>query len=99
MQNQWKKNVLNRLIVLALILSSSSALAKNINPNCTYEPINIKKYGNPPFQNPPDIRAQNGRLDTTFNVQFTDPKTTSIAGCPVKLRTYNGQLVGSTLRV
>jgi len=99
MQNQWKKNVLNRLIVLALILSSSSALAKNINPNCTYEPINIKKYGNQPFQNPPDIRAQNGRLDTTFNVQFTDPKTTSIAGCPVKLRTYNGQLVGSTLRV
>ncbi len=99
MHNQWKGNVFNVSVILALILGSSSVLAGNINPGCAYKPIDIDKYGNQPFRNPPDIRAQNGKLDTVFAVQFTEPKTTSIAGCPVKLRTYNGQLVGPTLRV
>lgn len=99
MRNQWKNNIFNGLILSVLILGSSFAWAGTINPNCAYKPIDINKYGGQPFQNPPGIRAQNGRLDTTFNVQFTDPKITRLAGCPVKLRTYNGQLVGPTLRV
>ncbi|MEK7302433.1 MAG: multicopper oxidase domain-containing protein, partial [Pseudomonadota bacterium] len=99
MRNQWRNNIFNGLILSVLILGSSFAWAGTINPNCAYKPIDINKYGGQPFQNPPGISAQNGRLDTTFNVQFTDPKTTSMAGCPVKLRTYNGQLVGPTLRV
>ena len=86
-------------IVLNLGLGASLALAEENNPLCDYKPINIKQYGYAPFQNPPDIPSKNGALNTTLNVQYTDPKTTSIAGCPIKLRTYNGQLVGPTLRV
>jgi FtsP/CotA-like multicopper oxidase with cupredoxin domain len=68
-------------------------------PGCAFQDIDLKKYGYAPFQNPPDIRSKDGVLDTSINVQYTDPNTTSIAGCPVKLRTYNGELVGPTLRV
>lgn len=99
MDSQWKNNGFKGLIILVLMLSSSFVVAGDINPNCDYKPIDINKYGHQPFQNPPDIRAQNGKLNTTLNVQFTDPKTTSIAGCPVKLRTYNGQVISPTLRV
>src|SRR5262249_516049 len=52
-----------------------------------------------PFRNPPELRPVNGRLQTTLAVRYTDPSTTSIAGCPVRLRSFNGQLVGPTLRV
>src|SRR5690606_7840891 len=74
-------------------------MAETIQPHCAYLPIDINQYGKQPFQNPPDIRAQNGSLDTTMTVQYTDAVTTTLGGCPLKLRTYNGQLVGPTLRV
>ena len=90
---------INAFIALSLALGNSLALAEENNPLCDYKPINIKQYGYAPFQNPPDIPSKNGVLNTTLTVQFTDPKTTSVAGCPVKLRTYNGQLVSPTLRV
>jgi hypothetical protein len=67
-------------------------------PGCAFQDIDLKKYGYAPFQNPPDIRSKDGVLDTSINVQYTDPNTTSIAGCPVKLRTYNGELVLSFIK-
>src|SRR5205814_9193548 len=40
----------------------------------------------------------NGVLSTQLAVRYTDPGAISIGGCGVRLRTYNGQLVGPTLR-
>lgn len=91
------------IIAFGLSLCASTVMAgaksNSIIPACAYRNIDIQKYGYAPFQNPPDIRSKEGMLDTSFTVQYTDPATTSIAGCPVTLRTYNGQLVGPTLRV
>lgn len=66
---------------------------------CAYAPIDANRYGNQPFRNPPEIRSASGRLDTRLRVQYTDPATTSLGGCPLTLRSYNGALVGPTLRV
>ena len=67
--------------------------------SCQYDTISARKYGMQPFRNPPEIRARNGRIDTTLTVQYTDPRTTSLGGCPLTMRSYNGGLVGPTLRV
>lgn len=66
---------------------------------CAFTTIDVDLYGKQPFRNPPEVRASGGRLETTLAVQYTDPDRTSIAGCPVRLRSYNGGLVGPTLRV
>lgn len=99
MQILSKKHLQNLLIVCTLLFGSSFASAEKSHSHCAYEPIDIEKYGKQPFQNPPELRAQNGRLETTLTAQYTDPKTTSIGGCGVKLRTYDGKLMGPTLRV
>jgi FtsP/CotA-like multicopper oxidase with cupredoxin domain len=51
------------------------------------------------FQNPPEIVSDKGVLNANLAVKYTDPSTTSLGGCPLTLRTYNGQLVGPTLRI
>src|SRR5262249_311046 len=66
---------------------------------CAFQEIDPAKWGNQPLHNPPVEQAVHGRLQTTLTVQYTDPRTTSLGGCPVTLRTYNGALVGPTLRV
>ncbi|BAZ33445.1 multicopper oxidase, types 2 and 3 [Cylindrospermum sp. NIES-4074] len=49
------------------------------------------------FKNPPEIKSnEEGVLETSLEVKYG---YNSIAGCPVYLRSYNGQLVGPTLRV
>lgn len=85
------------LAPLFLVICTQSACAEQ--PGCEYKDIDPAVYGNQPFKNPPLLSSQNGSLKTTLNVQYTDPKTTSLGGCPLTLRTYNGQLVGPTLRV
>lgn len=99
MQKRWMQNAFHFFVATAGLLGSSAIMAETIQPHCAYLPIDINQYGKQPFQNPPDIRAQNGSLDTTMTVQYTDAATTTLGGCPLKLRTYNGQLVGPTLRV
>jgi FtsP/CotA-like multicopper oxidase with cupredoxin domain len=74
------------------------AAAAPANP-CAFRAIDVRRYGLQPFRNPPELRPSAGRLAPVLAVRYTDPRTTSIAGCPVTLRTYNGQLVGPTLRV
>lgn len=98
MQILWKRNILS-LSVCTLIFGSSLAWAGKNHSDCAYKPIDVEKYGKQPFRNPPDLHAQNGRLEAGLTVQYTDPKTTQIGGCGVKLRTYDGKLVGPTLRV
>ena len=71
---------------------------RSVRPGCEYKDIDAAKFGEKPLQSPPEIRSANGVLKTDLHVRYTDPSTTSIAGCPVHLRTYDGQLVGPTLR-
>ncbi|HET9229278.1 MAG TPA: multicopper oxidase domain-containing protein, partial [Thermoanaerobaculia bacterium] len=89
-------------VTVALALGAGG-LAAQIPPPpsvpCPFQEIDIDKYGRQPFQNPPDESARGGHLKTTVTVRLTDPKRTTLGGCPVSLRTYNGQLVGPTLRL
>jgi len=90
------------LCLAPLALGQTAPISEKPTPPpypCPFVPIDASKYGNQPFQNPPDISSVNGALTTTLNVQMTDPKTTTLGGCNVRLRSYNGQLVGPTLRV
>ena len=68
------------------------------NPGCEYQAIDINNssYAGQPFANPQTIKAENGELQTTLTVAYSDRQ---IADCQVHLRSYNGQLVGPTLRV
>lgn len=87
------------LLCAALLATPAAAQHTPSNPGCAYEPIDVEKYGKKPFQNPPEIRSANGRLETDLVVQYTDPRTTSLGGCPLTIRSYNGALVGPTFRV
>ena len=85
--------------VLALALTTTGCATATAAGPCPFQEIDIAKYGRRPFENPPDERAQGGRLKTTLIVRYTDAATTSLGGCPLTLRSYNGQLVGPTLRL
>ena len=65
-------------------------------PGCEYRDINVDPKDAPEFQNAPVIRDQGGTLNATLTLGYS---YTTIAGCAVHLRTYNGALVGPTLRV
>jgi FtsP/CotA-like multicopper oxidase with cupredoxin domain len=84
------------LNLLALCYADPAAADK---PGCEYKDIDVTRYGEKPFQNPPDIVSRNGVLATDLVAQYTDPNTLSVAGCPLHLRTYGGKLVGPTLRL
>jgi FtsP/CotA-like multicopper oxidase with cupredoxin domain len=60
--------------------------------------VDIETWGHKPFQNPPEVAPTDRNKPYVLNVEYTDPSKTAIDGCPVKLRSYNGQLVGPTLR-
>ncbi|MEQ8603844.1 MAG: multicopper oxidase domain-containing protein [Marivibrio sp.] len=66
-------------------------------PGCAYAPIDLSTYAGKPFAAPSEIVAsRNGVLEADLRVAY-DHYT--IADCAVRLRTYNGALVGPTLRV
>jgi FtsP/CotA-like multicopper oxidase with cupredoxin domain len=48
------------------------------------------------FQNPPVVRPTTPQTAYTLVVKYTKDK--ELAGCPVTLRSYNGELVGATIR-
>jgi FtsP/CotA-like multicopper oxidase with cupredoxin domain len=86
--------------VLAQVASpSSTAYATPAIPNPCAVPVNVDQYGMKPFRNPPAISSVDHVLTATLEIRYTDPRTTSIGQCPLKLRSYNGALVGPTLRV
>lgn len=66
---------------------------------CAFQEIDPAVYGHEELRNPPEITSNGRVLDTDLSVRYTKKSETSIAGCPVKLRTYNGELVGPTLRL
>lgn len=64
-------------------------------PGCEAQDVDLSKYGGDAFQNAEVIDSADGTLDTTLEVTYGDNQ---IAACPVHLRSYNGKLVGPTLR-
>ena len=68
------------------------------NP-CAYKPIDLSAYAGQDFKNPPVLSSSNGVLKMDLDVKYTDPATTSLGGCPLKLRSFNGTLGGPTIRL
>ncbi|HEX2296130.1 MAG TPA: multicopper oxidase family protein [Actinomycetota bacterium] len=66
---------------------------------CAFQEIDPAVYGHEELVNPPEISAEGKVLRTKLRVAYTKRSKTEIAGCPVKLRTYNRKLVGPTLRL
>jgi len=115
MRDVLKHGVVGTLVALATIGSANAkqsatpavhhakavkATAPGIANPCAYQGIDIDKYGLKPFQDAPVIHSGDDHvLRAELDVRYTDPSTATIAGCPVKLRTYNGVLVGPTLRI
>jgi FtsP/CotA-like multicopper oxidase with cupredoxin domain len=81
-----------------MLAATFATPASASHPGCEYKDIDVSQYGELPFQNPPEVVSHYGVLDTTLVTSYTDPNTIKIGGCGVKLRTYNGALVGPTLR-
>ena len=88
-------------LFIALIAMPAQATEYNTPPDpaCVYKDTDLTIFGGEPYKAPPVIESVNGKLETKLNVVFTNPKKTQIAGCGVTLRSYNGKLVGPTLRV
>jgi hypothetical protein len=92
--------------LLAYMLTDTAALAQNITApgeGCT--PVDMTKpadmaalingVGLQEFQNAPFVRpvSEAARLDLVV-----DYKTLTVAGCTARPRTYNGAIVGPTIR-
>lgn len=72
-----------------------AALSREAPGPCDYKPIDLDKPGvaGLPFQNPGVFQSN------TLEVKYTDKNTKTLGGCGVKLRSFNGELVGPTIRV
>ena len=55
----------------------------------------VKRFGGSDFQNPHDVNPINPSSMYTLTVKYAD---NVVIGCPVHLRSYNGNLVGDTIR-
>jgi len=91
------------LLALAAGLCSMPTHAETYDvppdPACVYQDTDLKTYGGQAYVAPQEFKSNNGQLNVNLDVAFTDPAKTKIAGCGVTLRSYNGKLVGPTLRV
>ncbi|NER35533.1 MAG: multicopper oxidase domain-containing protein [Oscillatoria sp. SIO1A7] len=84
----------NANAAVSLATSFDAEAAEN---NGCEEAIDINAdYAQKPFQNPEEWVSSDGLLKETLKVQYGEKK---IGNCNVNLRSYNGELVGPTLRV
>jgi FtsP/CotA-like multicopper oxidase with cupredoxin domain/peroxiredoxin len=72
-----------------------NAERKNVSPDSNAAPRALPRHGSSSLQ-PPTLRSANGRLDVTLEVRY---ETVRIGNHDVRLRTYNGRLIGPILRV
>ncbi len=79
--------------------AGASNMGNSKSPACDFKPIDLDKYGKKDLAPLEEIRSENGRLELHLAVTYTDPNKVRIAGCGVKLRSYNGKLAGPTMRV
>ena len=79
------------------IVSSTASVTPTVVPGCEAKGIDPQTFPGPPFQSVetissnPDTRELNTILEVKYGFN-------QIADCPVKLRSYDGRLVGPTLR-
>jgi FtsP/CotA-like multicopper oxidase with cupredoxin domain len=68
---------------------------------CAYAPINLndQKIAGKPFENPPDLALPTNGQKASLDAVLTDPSKVKLGGCGVTLRSYNGALVGPTIRL
>ena len=81
------------LSAVTVLISICSHAAK---PGCEYKIINIKEHGLKPFKEAKLLRSSNGVLDVTLRVAYAK---NFLAGCELNHRSYNGSLIGPTLRL
>jgi len=79
---------------LGVLLKYSTVHAEQAG--CAYEPMDIEAHGLQPFSEPPEFHASNGELSIVLDVKYG---TSQIGDCTITHRSYNGQLVGPTLRL
>jgi suppressor of ftsI len=91
-------------VALAVNLNRPSQPAGLVSPNQGSSatssggdvPTTFPAQQRQPFQAPPELRSENGVLETTFTVQTT---TFTVAGAEIKGFAYDGQFIGPTLHV
>ena len=91
-------------VALAVNLNRPSQPAGSVSPNQASSatssggdvPTTFPAQQRQPFQAPPELRSENGVLETTFTVQTT---TFTVAGAEIKGFAYDGQFIGPTLHV
>jgi FtsP/CotA-like multicopper oxidase with cupredoxin domain len=94
----------NRSLVEVQTNAAESPQLKSLRSDpagpCAYKPIDLNNpaIAGLPFQNPKSLASNNGILETQLEVEYTNPSV-KIADCGVKLRSFNGELVGPTLRL
>ena len=78
-----------------------TALSLEAPGPCPYQAIDVNNpaIAGMPFQNPLELRSSKGVLQSNLAVQFTDPARVKLANCGLRIRSFNGQLVGPTLRL
>jgi FtsP/CotA-like multicopper oxidase with cupredoxin domain len=80
--------------------ASATLTSSTVVPGCQIQELTLGTAGSgADFQEPETLTAANGVLSTTLTVEYGDPTKNKIGDCPVHLRSYNGKLVGPTLRV
>ncbi len=97
MSGEATYRVVPAYLVAASILAAlpTPVVSQAAKPGCELVDIDIQKFGGAPLLQPQIVQSANGRLDTTLAVAYA---TNEVAGCAVKLRSYNGQLAGPTLK-
>jgi FtsP/CotA-like multicopper oxidase with cupredoxin domain len=78
-----------------------AALRFDAGGPCDYKPLDLNdpSIAGQPFRNPRSLVSKSGVLETQLEVKYTDPVAVKVGGCGVKLRSFNGELVGPTLRL
>ncbi len=90
------------LIICTLVAERGHAQATTASATtgpCAYKPIDLNTYAGKDFKNPPVLSSSNGVLKMQLDVKYTAPETTSLGGCPLTLRSFNGALGGPTIRL
>ncbi len=81
---------------LLFAYSAVAGAEELIKPGCGYKTLPPGLYGGKPFQSPPEQFSEDGHWQGDITVKMANH---DIAGCETELRSYNGQLVGTTIRV
>ena len=81
-------------------LSAPTTVPQTLSLVDTFPAPDVAKWGGQPFRNPAAVSPTDKNNPYLLTVEYTKPTNgiwPSINGCPLKVRSYNGKLVGPTL--